>query len=181
MKLIIIVFSVCILFLSSSLFAGSEQCPEYLNVSVKKLHSNQEVNLCELRKKDQSIVVVNTASHCGFTKQFAGLEALNQKYKDEPLLILGFPSHDFNQEANNEKETASVCYKNYGVTFPMFTPVKVKGDNAMKLFKYLASQSRAPGWNFNKYLIAKGGQVTHFKSKITPLDSPLEEAIKLSF
>lgn len=152
------------------------KCPDYLNLEVRRLHSQKTANLCDYYQADKPLLVVNTASHCGFTKQFGGLEALYKKYRDDGLVILGFPSNSFKQEEKSEAGTAAVCYENYGVTFPMFEHVNVKGEQAHPLFKYLAEQTTAPAWNFNKYLVADG-KVQHFGSKEAPLDSNLEKAI----
>ncbi len=154
-------------------------CPDWLNVDLKKLHSSDTDNLCRHFRHDKPLLIVNTASHCGFTKQFNGLQALYEKYKDDGLVILGFPSNSFKQEEKSEAATASVCYENYGVKFPMFTHVDVKGKSAHPLFRHLAEQTREPQWNFNKYLV-KNGQVLHFGSKVEPLDSALEQQIAQS-
>ena len=158
--------------------ASADDCPDYLNHDVKKLRSDETVNLCDA-VKGKAVLVVNTASHCGFTPQFKGLEALHQEYKDKGLVVLGFPSNDFRQEAKTEEETAKVCYINYGVTFTMLSPVTVKGADAHPLFKELARQTEAPGWNFNKYVVDANGQVKkHFGSSTDPDSSELRETIE---
>jgi glutathione peroxidase len=157
----------------------SAQCPAFLNQTLRKLHSKERVNLCSFYKPGKPLVIVNTASHCGYTGQFKGLEALYQAYKDQHLVLLGFPSNTFKQEEDTEMGVANVCYKNYGVTFPMFEPVAVRGQAAHPLFTYLAEKTQAPSWNFNKYLIAgPQGEVTHFGSNASPLGDDLEAAIK---
>lgn len=125
-----------------------------------------------------AVLVVNTASKCGFTPQFEKLEALNKRYGDRGLAILGFPSDNFmGQEYDEAEKTAEVCYVNYGVTFPMFSKVDVKGDAAHPLFRRLAEQTRAPGWNFHKYLITAEG-VRDFKSSVEPDDPAIIEAVE---
>ena len=156
--------------------ADNADCPAYLNTELRRLHSQETVNLCKYYQEGKPMVIVNTASHCGFTKQFGGLESLYQKYKDQGLVVLGFPSNSFNQEEKSEEGTARVCYKNYGVSFPMFEHVDVKGKDAHPLFAHLAQKSEEPSWNFNKYLI-NGDNVTHFGSRETPLKSDLEKQI----
>jgi glutathione peroxidase len=152
-------------------------CNNLLDYDHRRLASQVEDNLCEAYG-DQVILVVNTASRCGFTGQFADLEKLYQKYKDEDFVILGFPSNDFRQELDDEEETADVCYINYGVTFPMFATSPVRGTDANPLFAALAEAEAAPRWNFTKYLIGRDGEVlAHFGSRTTPLDSPLEERV----
>lgn len=155
----------------------SPTCPTVFNQNIERLHSSKSENLCDHFNNNKAVLVVNTASHCGFTKQFSGLEKLYQKYKDQGLVVVGFPSNSFFQEEKTEEATASVCYKNYGVTFPMFTHVDVKGKNAHPVFQYLTQNSEKPSWNFNKYLVANN-KVTHFGSRTTPMDSDLEEEIK---
>lgn len=156
--------------------ADKNDCPSYLNTEMRRLHSQETVNLCQYYQAGKPMVIVNTASHCGFTKQFGGLEKLHQKYKETGLVVLGFPSDSFNQEEKSEEGTARVCYKNYGVSFPMFEHVDVKGKDAHPLFTYLAQKTEAPSWNFNKYLI-NNDKVLHFGSKVAPEGSELEQAI----
>ena len=116
--------------------------------------------------KGSVLLVVNTASKCGFTPQYAGLEALYKKYKDKGLVVLGFPSNQFGeQEPGQDTEIAEFCEMNYGVTFPMFSKVDVNGKSAHPLFKYLTSAkkgllgSEAIKWNFTKFLVGRDGSV----------------------
>ena len=152
-------------------------CDNLLDFSYRRLASSQEENLCQAYA-GQVILVVNTASRCGFTGQFSDLEALYQKYRADGFVILGFPSNDFNQEMADEADTADVCYLNYGVTFPMFATTTVSGDEANVLFRTLAEAEQAPRWNFTKYLIGRDGEVRgSFGSRVTPLESELEMAV----
>lgn len=183
MKAMKIFSAICILFLpvfASSLVQAEEtpQCPAFLNQEFKRLHSSESVNLCSLYT-GKPLLLVNTASHCGFTKQFKPLEALHQKYKEEGFQVIGFASDDFNQEAKSEEEAAGICYKNYGVTFTMLAPTKVKGDEANPVFAYLAKSSgEEPSWNFNKYFVSgDGSKIIHYGSREKPLDSDLEKTI----
>lgn len=153
-------------------------CPDYLQGEYRKLHSTDDVNLCELTK-GKPVLVVNTASHCGYVSQFEGLEALNKQYQERGLVVLGFASDDFNQEAKDEAEAATVCFENFGVTFTMLSPTHVRGEDANDLFKALAKETTEPQWNFNKYLLNKDGEVIeHFGSKVKPTDKKLTQAIE---
>ncbi len=153
-------------------------CPDYLDHSMRKLHSKEEVNFCQAFG-DKPMLIVNTASHCGYTPQFKGLEALYNKYREQGLVVVGFASDDFRQEARDEASAAEVCYVNYGVTFTMIAPSHVKGAAANPVFQALNSQSQSPGWNFNKYLVdASGKVVRHFGSNTKPDSKVLEEAIE---
>lgn len=156
-------------------------CDDLLNFESKKLHSNQTISFCE-KFKDKTLLVVNTASQCGFTPQFKELEALYQKYKDQGLEIVGFPSNDFRQEYQSEAETASVCFKNFGVSFTMLAPSSVKGQGKNSFYKSLSDRTGTePNWNFNKYLISKDHQsIEHFASNTQPLNSILEQVISKS-
>jgi len=161
-----------ILFVVPSSFAMAAECGNILNHSMQKLRTKETVDLCE-SYKDKTLLIVNTASKCGFTPQFKELQVLQEKYADKGLVVLGFPSDDFMQEHNDEEKTAEVCFLNYGVKFPMFKTSAVRGDDANPVFKALiAKTGEKPSWNFNKYLVSKGEQqVQHFGSKVGPLDA----------
>lgn len=128
--------------------------------------------------KGKIILIVNTASKCGFTPQYEGLEKLYEAHRDK-LVIVGFPSDNFGgQEYKEDTAIASFCKKNFGVTFPLTTRVDVKGDNATPVYKYLCNKSEngvldaTISWNFNKFIIDENGNLlAHFDSKVTP-DSP---------
>lgn len=157
--------------------AIAEACPAWLDHTLPKLHSSSEVKLCDMIN-NRPTLLVNTASYCGFTHQFGSLQELHERYSDKGLVIIGFPSNDFNQEAKDEETTASVCYVNFGVEFTMVAPVKVKGKNAHPIFKHLAEKNQAPSWNFNKYLVsADGNRITHFSSAVDPSDKKISDAI----
>jgi glutathione peroxidase len=156
----------------------SLSCPAFLNQEYRKLHSSQNVDLCKT-VAGKPMLIVNTASHCGFTPQFKGLEAVHQKYKDRGLVVLGFASDDFNQEAKDEAKAADICFVNYGVSFTMLAPQHVKGPEANAVFKELARQTTEPKWNFNKYLVSADGKtVQHFASGVSPDSPQLNEAIE---
>lgn len=164
-------FILPILLLTASQTLYAATCPEYLNQPLKKLHSTKTLNICDAYA-GKTLLIVNTASFCGFTPQFKQLEKLHQLYKNKGLVVLGVASNDFKQEADNDQEIATVCFKNYGVTFDMFAPIAVTGAEAHPLFKALAAQSSQPTWNFNKYLVNSDGKVlNYFDSQVTP-DSP---------
>jgi glutathione peroxidase len=157
--------------------AIAASCPAFLDHEFRKLHSEESVNLCKIAD-GKPLLIVNTASHCGFTPQFKGLEALHERYKDRGLVVVGFPSDDFKQEARDENETAEVCYINYGVKFTMLAPTAVRGSDANPVFRELNQRTEAPSWNFNKYLVsADGKSVEHFGSMTTPDAPELQNAI----
>ena len=161
-----------ILTVSSFTFVASADCPDSLNHTYKRLHSDESVNLCSLYQ-DKPVVIVNTASHCGYTKQFSDLETLYKKYQSQGVEVIGFTSDSFYQEAKDEEKAAEICYKNYGVTFTMLAPTPVKGKNANPTFQSLSDSSRSPSWNFNKYLVTET-QVIAYGSNTKPLESQLE-------
>ena len=128
------------------------------------------------RYKGKVLLVVNTASKCGFTPQYKGLEALYRKYQDRGLAVLGFPCNQFGaQEPGNEREIATFCETNYDVTFPMLAKVDVNGDNAAPLYRYLKSAkpgllgTEAIKWNFTKFLVDRSGNVV---ARYAPNDTP---------
>lgn len=159
-----------VLMMASSQVAMASECPDLLKFAKRKLNSQDVVNMCE-EYKDKTVLFVNTASKCGFTPQFEGLESLYSEYKDDGLVILGFPSNSFNQEFSEEKETAEVCELTYGVKFPMFESISVRGDDADPLYAMLAKKAGAePKWNFYKYLMDKNGNVVDSYSAFTKPD-----------
>lgn len=146
-----------------------------------KSNKGKEVDLSQF--KGQVLLIVNTASKCGFTPQYKGLEDLYKKYKDQGLAIIGFPCDQFgHQEPGNNEEIASFCEMNYGVTFPIMEKIEVNGEQASPIFKYL--KIKAGGlfgsrikWNFTKFLISKDGQVI---KRFSPIKNPksLEKLIE---
>lgn len=118
------------------------------------------------------VLVVNTASRCGFTHQYDRLQALYDAYRDRGFVVLGVPSQDFRQELATSEDVKKFCEVNFGLDFPMTEIEKVRGDDAHPLFRWLAGQGAAPAWNFNKFLIAPDGRfVAHYGSSVRP-DSP---------
>jgi glutathione peroxidase len=159
--------------------ASAQQCPALLSHTFARLQDESPQNLCQYRGK--VLLVVNTASYCGFTPQYEGLEKLHERYGGKGLVILGFPSGDFGgQEKSSNKEIAEFCFNTYGVKFPMFAKSSVKGAQANPLFAALAQATgQPPKWNFHKYLVDRQGRaVAAFPSKVEPLDSRLTGAIE---
>ena len=151
----------CLLGLLIGLFTSHTalaSCASWLKHELKQLHSDKPLDLCTVTA-GKPLLLVNTASNCGFTGQFEGLEELHQQYKDQGLVIIGFPSNAFDQGAKNEEEAAKVCFYNFGVTFLMSQTIEVTGVNAHPIFQHLTQKESEPSWNFNKYLIDKDGQV----------------------
>jgi glutathione peroxidase len=145
-------------------------CPPLLNKTFPRLQDEKPQSLCQYSGK--VLLVVNTASYCGFTDQYKGLEALHARYKDRGLVVLGFPSNDFgNQEPGSGKDIAEFCTNTYGVKFPMFAKSSVKGEGANPLFAELTKASGTrPKWNFYKYLVGRNGQVIDSYSSMTAPD-----------
>ncbi|WP_461213475.1 glutathione peroxidase [Lacticaseibacillus sp. GG6-2] len=150
------------------------------------LENGETYSLDQYRGK--ALVIVNTATKCGFSPQFKQLEELYQKYQDQGLVVLGFPSNQFKQELASGSEAAEACRMTYGVTFPMHTMTVVNGDNADPLFKYLKHE--APGalgesikWNFCKFLVDRDGQVVErFAPKTNPekMIPAIEQALQVA-
>jgi glutathione peroxidase len=144
-------------------------CPAILQHTFPRLQDEKPQSLCQYAGK--VVLVVNTASFCGFTPQYKGLEALDSKYRSRGLVVLGFPSNDFAQEAGSNKEIADFCESTFGVKFPMFAKSSVRGPDASPLFKQLAQLSgTTPKWNFYKYLIGRDGKVVDAYSSMTAPD-----------
>lgn len=159
---------------------SSKDCPKLLNHTFNRLQDDKPQALCAYAGK--VLLVVNTASYCGFTSQFEGLEALYAKYAARGLVVMGFPSDDFKQEDADARKIADVCFNTYGVKFPMFTSTKVRGTGANPLFAELARATGSqPMWNFNKYLVGRDGEpLKHFGSFVSPNSSALTTAIEVA-
>lgn len=190
MKKSIICFSLVFLIVAFLSLPVMAKCPELLNHTTKSIEG-KTVNLCDYLGK--VIVAVNTASECGFTPQYKDLEALYQKYKDQGLVVLGFPANDFGgQEPGSDEDVKSFCERRYGVSFPLFTKSSViksdqqnvmgkvanffmkKGDEKSEYNAFFGSLVEKTGvppkWNFNKYVIdRKGETVKHFPSSTKPM------------
>lgn len=145
-------------------------CAPLLQHVFLRLQDEKPQSLCQYSGK--VLVIVNTASFCGFTPQYEGLEALHARYKDQGLVVLGFPSNDFSQETGSNREIADFCENTFGVKFPMFAKSGVTGKTANPLFQQLAEKTGSrPRWNFHKYVVARDGQrVSSFGSAVNPKD-----------
>jgi glutathione peroxidase len=158
--------------------AAAAACPALLNQSFPRLQDEKPQNLCQYAGK--VLLVVNTASYCGYTPQYEGLEALHAKYAARGLVVMGFPSNDFNQESSDSAKIADLCFNTYGVKFPMFSSSAVSGKAANPLFAQLAQATgKSPAWNFNKYLVGRDGKaVAYYGSRSTPDSKDLVAAIE---
>ncbi len=145
-------------------------CPALLQHTFPRLQDSKPQSLCQYSGK--VLLVVNTASYCGFTSQYKDLEETYKQLKASGLVVLGFPSNDFFQEKSSDKAIADFCFNTYGVAFPMFSKSAVRGSDANPFYRALAKATgKAPSWNFNKYLIDRKGEVvTHYGSSVTPSD-----------
>ena len=153
--------------------AGDASCPATLQHTFPRLQDEKPQSLCQYSGK--VALVVNTASYCGFTPQYKGLESLYGKYKDQGLVVLGFPSNDFAQEQASNKEIADFCESTFGVKFPMFGKSSVRGRDANLLFRQLAEKTgRQPLWNFHKYLIGRNGSII---ASYTSLTDPTDRVL----
>jgi glutathione peroxidase len=148
--------------------AGAD-CPPLLRQTFNRLQTGKPQSLCDYRGK--VLVIVNTASYCGYTKQYEGLEALYRKYKDRGLVVIGFPSNDFgSQEPGSNTEIAEFCRTTYGVEFPMFEKSSIARLDTQPLYAALAKATgQAPKWNFHKYVVDRGGtRMLSYASDVTP-------------
>ncbi len=166
-------FLISVLLLMSG--AASGACPQLLDRKMDTIHDKSQ-SLCDYAGK--VVLIVNTASQCGYTPQYEGLEALYRKYRDRGLVVLGFPSNDFGgQEPGSNKEIAAFCVNQYAIDFPMFAKTELKKN---PLYADLAKATgAAPRWNFHKYLVDRSGtQVASFDTRVDPNDPKLIGAIE---
>ncbi len=168
---------------SAAMAASENTVAPVLSFTMPSL-AGRKVNLS--RYQGNVILMVNTASKCGFTPQYAGLEALYKRFKSKGLVILGFPSNDFaHQEPGTDKQISIFCTSHYGVTFPMFSKVDVKGPHQCALYHYLTGHKSDPHfagvvkWNFEKFLISRSGKiVARFRSPVKPLSAIVVHAVE---
>jgi glutathione peroxidase len=159
---------------------AAQACPELLDRSYRPLAGKEPVKLCS-EFQGKVLLVVNTASKCGFTPQYEGLEALHERLKGRGFSVVGFPSNDFmGQEPGSEDQIKEFCTLTYGVKFPMFEKVHVTGDETTPLYRDLAAASGdSPAWNFHKYLVDRSGKVVgSFGSRTKPDDEKLTAQIE---
>jgi glutathione peroxidase len=168
---------------SNSASHGATHCPAVLRRDVIRLQDEKPQNLCQYAGK--VVVVVNTASFCGFTSQYKGLEDLHKRYRDRGLVVLGFPSNDFGaQEPGSNKDIAAFCESTFGVKFPMFTKTRVAASSGASLSPLYADLKQmtgaSPQWNFHKYVIARNGVTAlSFASAVEPTSAAFTKQLEL--
>jgi glutathione peroxidase len=167
-----------VLTLAHAQTAAPAACPATLDFTLPRLQDDAPQRLCQFAGR--VVLVVNTASYCGYTRQYEGLEKLHARYAAQGFTILGVPSNDFKQESGDNKAIAELCFNTYGVKFPMFAPQPVSGAGAHPFYALLARNAgAAPRWNFHKYLIDRQGRVVaNFPSSVEPLDARLTSRIE---
>ncbi len=167
-----------LLFLSAC-YVHAADCPPLLDAALPTLADDRPASLCQYKGK--VLLVVNTASQCGYTPQYEGLERLYRRYRDRGLVVVGFPSNDFGaQEPGSNKEIAKFCEVNYGVSFPMFTKTSVARGAVNPFYENLIKSAGArPAWNFHKYLVGRdGAKALSFDTKVEPNDPKFVKEIE---
>lgn len=168
-----LLMGLCMLMGATSVYAACDDLHNHQLITLQ----GEKLNLCDYQ--DKPVLIVNTASKCGFTPQFEKLESLYTRNKSKGLLVVGFPSNDFHQEPGGNKEIGEFCKKTYAVQFPMMAKSSVVGPNANPLHKQLAAVTHeAPMWNFYKYLILPNGTVYAFSSDVDPESAQVVDKIK---
>jgi glutathione peroxidase len=159
---------------------ASNLCAGLASYPVQPLIGGKAFDLCKLdAKAAKAVLVVNTASQCGFTPQYEGLEKLHQRFKAQGLLVVGIPANDFgSQEKGSNKEIAQFCKMNFGVSFTVAEKLEMPIGKDPLFAKLAASSGKSPGWNFHKYLINAKGQVLSFDSATEPMAAPLVSAVQ---
>ena len=174
------IFTILIIFMFFSKKSYSENYDKVLYDFKIESITGEVIDLNEFQNK--VVLITNTASYCGFTKQYSDLQKLWQKYKEEGLIVLGVPSNSFNQEKSNEKDVKDFCEVNFNINFPMTKITEVKGDNAHEIFKWAKKnygKSAVPKWNFHKILINKKGKVEDtFASFTNPMSNKVTSKIE---
>ena len=176
-RLMVRYFGVALFLIAAHVQAAG--CPPLLDAALPTLSDDKPESICQYRGK--VLLVVNTASECGYTPQYEGLEKLYRRYKDKGLVVLGFPSNDFGgQEPGSNREIARFCEVNYGVSFPMFTKTSVARGTANPFYEKLAQATGSrPGWNFHKYLVdRRGAKAMAFDTRVEPSDAKFVKEIE---
>ena len=176
-KLILIVLTIFMFFFKNTALANYDQV--FFDFKIESI-TGEVINL--EKYKNKVILVVNTASYCGFTKQYDDLQELWDLYKEKGLIVLGVPSNSFNQEKNNNADIKEFCEVNFNINFPLTTITEVKGENAHEIFKWAKEnhgKSAVPKWNFHKILINKEGKIEDtFASMTKPMSKKLIKTIE---
>ena len=174
------IFTILIIFMFFSKKSFSENYDKVLYDFKIESISGEIIDLNKFKSK--VVLITNTASYCGFTKQYSDLQKLWEKYKEEGLIVLGVPSNSFNQEKSNEKDVKDFCEVNFNINFPMTKITEVKGDDAHEIFKWAKKnygKSAVPKWNFHKILINKKGKVEDtFASFTNPMSNKITSKIE---
>ncbi len=177
MRLLAVLFSLFLV--SNAALASETKAPKFSDLEAANL-KGEKVSFKTYEGK--VVLVVNTASKCGYTPQYGGLQKLYDKYKDRGLVVIGFPSDDFHQEDLDGQGISKFCELNYGVKFPMFKKTHVNGNERHPVYKYLVANSSKGGdvqWNFEKFLVNRRGEVIgRYTSGVTPTDGELTKAIE---
>ena len=177
MRKVIFLFSIIMFFFKTSATANYEK--KIYDFSIESI-TGETINLEDYKNK--VILIVNTASYCGFTKQYDDLQKLWDQYKSKGLIVLGVPSNSFNQEKNNNKEIKEFCEVNFNITFPLASLTEVKGESAHEVFKWAKDDygnSAVPKWNFHKILINKEGKIEDtFTSFTNPMSKKITKKIE---
>ena len=166
----IFLFAVILMF-----FSNSESSDQNLHDFSIESINGETIKLSDYKSK--VVLLVNTASKCGFTPQYSGLQKIYERYKDDGLVVLGVPTNDFNQELSKESDVKEFCEIRFGVEFPMSSIQPIRGDNAHPIYKWIQSNVSVigqPRWNFHKYLIGKDGKIINWFSSMT---SPTSEGL----
>ena len=174
------IFTILIIFMFFSKKSFSENYDKVLYDFKIESITGEVIDLNEFQNK--VVLITNTASYCGFTKQYSDLQKLWQKYKEEGLIVLGVPSNSFNQEKSNEKDVKDFCEVNFNINFPMTKITEVKGEDAHEIFKWAKKnygKSAVPKWNFHKILINKKGKIEDtFASFTNPMSNKVTSKIE---
>ncbi len=174
------ILAFCVALLLSTTAHATNLCAGLASYPIQPLIGGKPFDLCKLdAKAAKAVLIVNTASQCGFTPQYEGLEKLHQRFKAQGLLLVGIPANDFgSQEKGSNKDIAQFCQINYGVSFMVAEKLQAPIAKDPLYAKLIAATGKAPGWNFHKYLVTAKGQVQSFESAVEPLSPAVISAVQ---